>query len=86
MRIGALKEGFEHSAVSSNVKQSALTAVKRFKYLGASIEEVSLLGHSHDPAIWTIQQRIAGAQTLLGHNTDGSKRLYMSEMEYARLP
>ncbi|KAJ5381336.1 uncharacterized protein N7496_003764 [Penicillium cataractarum] len=85
VRIGVLKEGFEHSAVSPSVKHSVLTAVKNFKELGATIEEVSLPDHLHGPAIWTIQQRIAGAQTLLGQNT-GRRGLYTTEMEQARLP
>lgn len=85
LRIGFLKEGFEHNAVSSTVRDSVMTAVKKFEDLGATIEEVSLPDHLHGPAIWTIQQRIAGAQTLLGQNT-GRRGLYMTEMERARLP
>jgi amidase len=85
VRIGMLKEGFEHNAVSSSVKHSVLTAVKRFRDLGATIEEVSLPDHLNGPAIWTIQQRIAGAQTLLGQNT-GRRGLYTTEMENTRLP
>jgi amidase len=85
VRIGILKEGFEHSAVSLSVKHSVLTAVKKFKDLGAMIEEVSLPDHLRGPAVWTIQQRIAGAQTLLGQNT-GRRGLYTTEMEHVRLP
>ncbi|KAJ5104564.1 Amidase [Penicillium alfredii] len=85
VKIGILTEGFEHNAVDEAVKQVVLTAVKKFKDLGATIEEVSLPDHLHGPAIWTIQQRIAGAQTLLGQNT-GRRGLYMTEMEHARLP
>lgn len=85
VRIGVLKEGFEHASVSPSVKNSVFTAVKMFTDLGATIEEVSLPDHLHGPAIWTIQQRIAGTQTLLGQNT-GRRGLYTSEMEHARLP
>lgn len=85
LKIGILKEGFEHDAVSASVRHSVLTAAKKFKDLGAEIEEVSLPDHLHGPAIWTIQQRIAGAQTLLGQNT-GRRGLYMTELESARLP
>lgn len=85
LRIGILKEGFEHDAVSSSVRHSVLTAAKKFENLGATIEEISLPEHLHGPAIWTIQQRMAGAQTLLGQNT-GRRGLYMTEMEQARLP
>jgi amidase len=62
-----------------------LTAVQKFKDLGATVEEISLPEHLQGPAIWTIQQRIAGAQTLLGQNA-GRRGLYMTEMEHARLP
>ncbi|KAJ5649599.1 Amidase [Penicillium longicatenatum] len=85
LRIGILKEGFEHDAVSSNVRHSVLTAAKKLEGLGATIDEISLPDHLHGPAIWTIQQRMAGAQTLLGQNT-GRRGLYMTEMEQARLP
>ena len=85
VRIGILKEGFDHPAVDTSVRESVMLAVKKFTELGASIEEVSLPDHLHGPAIWTIQQRIAGAQTLLGQNS-GRRGLYMTEMERARLP
>lgn len=84
-KVGILVEGFDHSAVDPHVKGAVLTAAQKFKDLGATIEEVSLPEHLQGPAIWTIQQRIAGAQTLLGHNT-GRRGLYMNEMERARLP
>lgn len=85
LRIGVLKEGFGHSAVSSEVRESVLVAVRKFEALGASAEEISLPEHLHGPAIWTIQQRIAGAQTLLGQNA-GRRALYTTEMEQSRLP
>ncbi|CAG7915546.1 unnamed protein product [Penicillium olsonii] len=84
-KIGILTEGFQHSAVSPAVRDTVLTAVQKYKDLGATVEEVSLPDHLQGPAIWTIQQRIAGAQTLLGQNT-GRRGLYMTEMESARLP
>ncbi|KXG49701.1 Amidase [Penicillium griseofulvum] len=84
-KVGILVEGFNHSAVDPCIKGAVLTAAQKFKDLGATIEEVSLPEHLHGPAIWTIQQRIAGAQTLLGQNT-GRRGLYMTEMERARLP
>ncbi|KAJ6130273.1 hypothetical protein N7512_003053 [Penicillium capsulatum] len=85
LKIGVLKEGFQHEAVSPGVRQSVLAAVKKLEQLGACTEEVSLPDHLHGPAIWTIQQRIAGAQTLLGQNT-GRRGLYTTEMEQSRLP
>lgn len=85
LKIGVLKEGFEHSAVSPDVRKSVLSAIKKFEALGASPEEISLPDHLNGPAIWTIQQRIAGAQTLLGQNA-GRRGLYTTEMEQSRLP
>ncbi|KAJ5378805.1 hypothetical protein N7509_011924, partial [Penicillium cosmopolitanum] len=84
-RIGILKEGFEHSAVDSNVRESVSIAARKFEDLGAIVEEVSLPDHLHGPALWTILSRIAGAQTLLGHNT-GRRGLCMTEAEQSRLP
>lgn len=85
VKVGVLKEGFEHNAVSPDVRKSVKSAVRKLEELGASTEEVSLPDHLHGPAIWTIQQRIAGAQTLLGQNT-GRRGLYTTEMEQSRLP
>lgn len=85
VKVGVLKEGFEHNSVSPDVRKSVKSAVRKLEELGASTEEVSLPDHLHGPAIWTIQQRIAGAQTLLGQNT-GRRGLYTTEMEQSRLP
>lgn len=85
VRIGVLKEGFEHSAVSSNVKQSFLTAVKKVTYLGISIEEVSLL-----VTRMARQSGLPNNESLVRRRywdttPTGQRGLYMSEMEYARL-
>ncbi|KAJ5099731.1 hypothetical protein N7532_006732 [Penicillium argentinense] len=85
LKIGILKEGFEHSAVDSSVRKSVTIAAKKFEDLGSVVEEVSLPDHYHGPALWTILSRIAGAQTLLGHNT-GRRGLSMTEAEQSRLP
>lgn len=85
LKVGILVEGFELSAVDPRIRSVVLAAAQNFKDLGATIEEVSFPDHLQGPAIWTIQQRIAGAQTLLGQNT-GRRDLYMTEMEGARLP
>ena len=85
VKVGVLKEGFEHNSVSPDVRKSVKSAVRKLEELGATTEEVSLPDHLHGPAIWTIQQRIAGAQTLLGQNT-GRRGLYTTEMEQSRLP
>ncbi|KAK5789343.1 hypothetical protein VI817_008467 [Penicillium citrinum] len=85
LRIGLVREGFEHSAVDPTVRESVFTAAKKFESLGATVEEVSLPDHLHGPALWTILSRIAGAQTLLGQNT-GRRGLCMMEAEMNRLP
>lgn len=85
MRFGVLKEGFEQSAVSSNINQSVLTAAKKVAYLGTSIEEVSLL------VTLMAQQSGLSSNELLVHRRcwditpTGQRGLYMSEMEDARL-
>ncbi|GAQ09413.1 amidase [Aspergillus lentulus] len=84
-RIALLKEGFEHAAVDPAVRECVRTAAQRFKELGAMVEEISLPEHLQGPAIWTIQQRIAGSMNLLGH-AHGRRGLYLTEMERARLP
>lgn len=71
--------------MDSNVRESVSIAARKFEDLGAIVEEVSLPDHLHGPALWTILSRIAGAQTLLGHNT-GRRGLCMTEAEQSRLP
>lgn len=85
IRIGILKEGFEHEAVDIHVRETVGAAAAKFEELGATIEEVSLPDHLRGPGLWTILSRIAGAQTLLGHNT-GRRGLCMTEAEHTRLP
>lgn len=84
-KIAVLTEGFKHSMVDPAVKKTVQDAIQKFAELGASIEELSIPEHLNGPAIWTIQQRIAGSQNLLGHAT-GRRALYMTEMERERLP
>ncbi|KAL3466692.1 amidase signature domain-containing protein [Aspergillus heterothallicus] len=84
-RIGVLKEGFEHILVDSRIKTVVSNAARNLMELGATVEEVSLPDHVHGPALWTILSRIAGTQTLLGHNT-GRRGLCMTEAEQSRLP
>jgi amidase len=60
-------------------------AAEGFARLGATVEEVSVPGHLRGPALWTIQQRIAGVQNLLGHQ-HGRRGLYLTELEQGRLP
>jgi amidase len=84
-RVGILKEGFEHILVDARVKTLVSNAARNLSSLGATVEEVSLPDHVHGPALWTILSRIAGTQTLLGHNT-GRRGLCMTEAEQGRLP
>ena len=53
MRIGILKEGFEQATAEAAVNESVREAAKRFKDLGATVENVSIPMHLMGPAIWT---------------------------------
>ena len=53
MRIGIVKEGFEQPGAEAKVNASVRQAAKRFKSLGATVEEVSIPMHLLGPAIWT---------------------------------
>lgn len=66
MKIGILRDGFEMKIVDPTMKAAVLAAAERFKELGATVEEVSMPFHVTGNAIWTGQQRIAGAANLLG--------------------
>ncbi|EHK47833.1 hypothetical protein TRIATDRAFT_81151 [Trichoderma atroviride IMI 206040] len=84
-RIGILTEGFSHPMVEKGVREVVLAAVHKFKSLGATVDEVSIPDHLHGPGLWTIQQRIAGSQNLLGRQ-HGRRGLYLTELEQHRLP
>ena len=85
MKIGVLIEGFEHSLVDPAVKRVVQHAAYVFETLGATVQEVSLPLHSEGPAIWTIQQRIAGTLGLMGF-AHGRRGLSSIEFERARQP
>ncbi|KAI8942505.1 hypothetical protein NX059_000569 [Plenodomus lindquistii] len=85
MRIGILTEGFEHRLVNGDVKRLVLKAAESFGELSATVEEVSLPLHLEGPAIWTIQQRIAGTLGLLGLS-HGRRGLLSTAFEAARQP
>jgi amidase len=85
LKIGVLKEGFEHRLVNQEVKSTVRKAVQSFEKLGASVEEVSLPLHLEGPAIWTIQQRIAGTLNMLGY-AHGRRGLFSTAYEAARQP
>lgn len=85
LRIGVLKEGFEHRLVDSKVNDVVRSAVKSFERLGASVQEVSLPLHLEGPAVWTIQQRIAGTLAMMGF-AHGRRGLFSTAYEAARQP
>ncbi|KAF1815656.1 amidase signature enzyme [Eremomyces bilateralis CBS 781.70] len=84
-RIGILKEAFEQATVEPRMKTAVLSAANRFKELGATVAEVSVPDHNLGTAIWTIQQRIAGSLSLLGHTT-GRRGQGLPALHAARLP
>lgn len=85
MKIGILVEGFEHRLVDPSVRRTVLDATYSFERLGATVNEVSLPLHLEGPAIWTIQQRIAGTLGLMGF-AHGRRGLFSTEFEAARQP
>lgn len=85
MKIGVLTEGFEHRLVDENVKETVLRAVSSFKKLGATVHQASLPLHLEGPAIWTIQQRIAGTLGMMGY-AHGRRGLFSTAYEAARQP
>lgn len=85
MKIGILREGFEHRLVDKSVKETVLKAAYQFEKLGATVQQVSLPLHLEGPAIWTIQQRIAGTLGLMGF-AHGRRGLFSTAFEAARRP
>ncbi|KAF3054118.1 hypothetical protein E8E11_011773 [Didymella keratinophila] len=84
-KIGILTEGFEHRLIDANVKAIVLDAVQSFSVLGAEVQEVSLPLHLEGPAVWTIQQRIAGTLGMMGY-AHGRRGLFSTNYEAARQP
>ncbi|CBX93739.1 similar to amidase [Plenodomus lingam JN3] len=85
MKIGILTEGFEHRLLNDDVKEVVLQAAEAFQVLSATVEEVSLPLHLQGPAIWTIQQRIAGTLGIMGL-AHGRRGLLSTAFEAARQP
>ncbi|KAF1940604.1 amidase signature enzyme [Clathrospora elynae] len=85
MKIGILTEGFEHRLIDENVKATVLKAVQSFEQLGANVQEISVPLHLEGPAIWTIQQRIAGTLGMMGY-AHGRRGLFSTAYEAARQP
>jgi amidase len=68
LKIGVVKEGFGHANSEKDVDASVREAAKRFKSLGASVEEVSIPEHLIAPAVWTpIALEGLQAQMMLGN-------------------
>jgi amidase len=85
MKIGILVEGFEHRLVDESVKETVFRAAFEFEKLGATVQQISLPLHLEGPAIWTIQQRIAGTLGLMGF-AHGRRGLFSTAYEAARTP
>lgn len=85
MKIAVLTEGFEHRLVDDQVKDTVLKAVQGFERLGAVVRHISLPLHLEGPAIWTIQQRIAGTLGMMGY-AHGRRGLFSTAYEAARQP
>lgn len=52
LKIGILKEGFEQATSEAAVNEAVRAGAKRFKELGAIVEDVSVPMHMDGPAIW----------------------------------
>ncbi|GAB7334393.1 hypothetical protein MBLNU13_g06403t1 [Cladosporium sp. NU13] len=85
IRIGVLREGYEHDLVQQGVREAFFEAVERLRLLGAHVELISIPLHKEGASIWTIQQRISGTAGVLGYAT-GRRGLYLTGFEHARLP
>src|SRR6202789_3763296 len=68
LKIGVVSEGFGHANSEEDVDGKVRDAAKRFKSLGASVEEVSIPDHLLAPAVWTpIALEGLQAQMMLGN-------------------
>jgi amidase len=65
LKIGVLKEGFEQVGAEPAVNESVREAAKRFRGLGAAIEDISIPMHMIAPAIWTPIGTEGIAQTMM---------------------
>ena len=66
LKVGIVIEGFSNPAVEERVKQCCMDAVKKFKALGATVEEISIPLHSKGPLIWTGISKVGGFLTKMG--------------------
>lgn len=79
VRIGVLTEGFGLACSDPNVDALVLSAVNKFKNLGAEVKPFSVPGHSNGQMLWGVST-FAGSyrQSALGYLM-GRKQVYMSE-------
>ncbi|KAG8630840.1 hypothetical protein KVT40_002459 [Elsinoe batatas] len=85
LRIALVEEGFNHPLVDASVREMVLAAAHRFTSLGATVTPVSLPSHLLGPSLWTIQQRVAGTQSILGQQ-HGRRGLFPTDFETVRGP
>ncbi|KAF2222283.1 amidase signature domain-containing protein [Elsinoe ampelina] len=85
LRIALVEEGFNHPLVNASVRETVLAAAHKFTSLGATVTPVSLPSHLLGPSLWTIQQRIAGTQSILGQQ-HGRRGLFPTDFEAVRGP
>ena len=52
LKIGVVKEGFNHPLSEADVDECVRSAADRFSSLGASVEEISIAEHLNGTAIW----------------------------------
>ncbi|KAL6351936.1 hypothetical protein LRP88_14748 [Fusarium phalaenopsidis] len=84
-KIGLIIESLEHSLLEPAVKAIVLEAATRFEILGAKVHRVSIPEHLEGHKLWSIQQRIASCNNILGHQ-HGRHGLYLDEFDSGRLP
>lgn len=71
LRIGVLKEGFDHPNSEPDVDARVREAAKRFAKIGATVEEVSVPSHAQGYAVWAAIRGDAACVTLLEMNGAG---------------
>jgi amidase len=87
LKIGVVKEGFEQAGAEAAVNESVREAAKRFRSLGASVEEVSIPMHMVAPAIWTPIGTEGMTQTMMfgdGYGLSRSDLYSTSLMDFHR--
>ncbi len=87
LKIGVVKEGFEQAGAEAAVNESVKEAAKRFRSLGASVEEVSIPMHMLAPAIWTPIGTEGMTQTMMfgdGYGLSRSDLYSTSLMDFHR--